>query len=636
MTCLCATHLLLAAAPPGEAEADPRSDDDERVIVVSTGTRTDRDAATAPVATTVVTREDIVESGAETLAEVLEQAGAGIQTSEGLGGTELSLRGFDSEQVLILVDGQRVTGRIDGAIDLSRFTVENVERIEIVHGAGSVVQGSDAIGGLVNIITRQPEPGVDAELHGAYGSRNTIDASGRIAGGMRRWQLSASGGYHQTDGWDADTSDLATTGDATRLWNLGVGAHLQPIPGLRLDLTGRYLRRDSQGIDQTEGGATLDRRNLTETLDATLAGTWVDDDNRLRVSLHTNAFHDQFRQDQRNADALDKYEPTRDQIAQASVQYDQMVGKHVITTGLDVQFEWLETVRISTEDSGRAQRQRVALFVQDEWTPTTAPRISVLPSLRVDYDSQFGAYPTGRLALLAAPREDLTLRVAYGRGYRAPSFRELYLSFANPGVGYRVLGNPELQPEQAWTLDLGLAWTPSDALTFAVGLFDNQLRDLMTIDLVSEAGVDDLDLYTYINVGSASVRGAEGSFSVEFLRWFEIEGSYMFLHARDVLNGLPLPGRAAHQGTFALRFHQRSWGTRAVVRGNVRGRRAYEVGEDSTQYADPYATVDLRISQHFLRYLTAFVGVENLLDAGDALSTPIAPRSYYGGLTFRY
>ena len=618
--------------PKGEVEQE-----DPRTIVVSTGTRTDRDAATAPVSTTVITREEIVSSGAESVAEVLEESASGIQTSSSFRGTALSMRGLEAEQILILVDGQRVTGRIGGAIDLERFTVENVERIEIVYGAGSVLHGSDALGGVVNIITRRPEPGIQAEVHGAYGSRNTADATARIAGAMRRFGLYATGGYHRTDGWDADTSDQTTTGDRWSQWNVGAGGHLTPIRGLRIDLSGEYLQRDSQGIDVTATGAVIDRRNLTETINVTLAPQWSGPDSRLRVALHYNYFRDQFRQDQRGDDQLDRYEPTRDQIAQLQVQYDQMAGKHVFSTGADVQLEWLETTRVLEEGVlAEVERQRIAIFVQDEWTPTVSPRVVVLPSLRLDYDTQFGLYPTGRLALLVAPIDTLTFRVAYGRGYRAPSFRELYLAFANPGVGYRVAGNPSLRPEQAWTLDLGVSWLPTKWATLSATVFDNQLRDLITVDLASEGSVDQLDVFSYINVGSAVTRGAEATASISPLPYLEFRGSYTYLIAREHGTDRPLPGRTPHQGSFAAEFDKRNWGTRLLVRGRVTGRRPFSVGEDEFQFADPFVSLDMRVSQSFLRYFTAFFGIDNIVGAGDALTNPLVPRSFYGGLTFRY
>ncbi len=612
------------------------SDDDERVIIVSTGTRTDREAARSPITTQVVTREEIVGSGAENVADALEESDPSVQTSTGFNGTSLQLRGLDAEQVLILIDGQRVTGRIGGAIDLRRLTVENVERIEIVKGAGSVLYGSDAIGGVVNIVTRPPEPGVQAEGHASYGSRATLDLSGRVAGGGRRWGLASFGGMHQTAGWDADPSDATTTGDALRNWNVGGSARLD-VPGeLRLSLSGDYFQRDARGVVETPSGAILDRRNLSETSNATARLDHVGRDSRLSLMLHHNFFRDQFRQDQRGDDALDQYQPTDDHIAQLGVQYDQMIARHVLTTGVDAQLEWLRTTRIVGDQGQNAvERQRVALFVQDEWTPSLAPRVAVLPALRVDFDSQFGVYPTGRLATLVEPIETLALRVSYGRGFRAPSFREMYLAFSNAGAGYRVGGNPDLRPEQAWTLDLGATWTPREFVRVSATMFDNRLRDLITTDLVSDGSVGDLDVFGYVNVGSGHTRGLELSADVEFLKHFSVAGGYTLLDARNALTGQRLPGRATHQGTLSVEFHQRRWGTRVFARLGAWGRRPF-TGAAGQEFADPYASLDLRVSQGLLRYLTLFVGVENTLDAGDPLLNPLPPRTFYGGATIRY
>jgi outer membrane receptor for ferrienterochelin and colicins len=631
---------LLLAPPewlrPGD-EISGDDDDDARVIVVSTGTRTEHDAATAPVATEVTTREEIVGSGAENVAEALEESGSSVQTSTGFNGTSLRLRGLDAEQVLILIDGQRVTGRIAGAIDLRRFPIENVERIEVVQGAGSVLYGADAIGGVVNIVTRPPEPGVQAEGHASYGSRATLDTSGRIAGGGRNWGLSASGGFHQTAGWDADASDLATTGDALRSWNVGGGARYEPRSHLRLSLTGDYLHRDARGIDETASGAVLDRSNRSETSNTTLKLAWSAADSQLQVTAHHNFFRDRFRQDQRGDDALDQDQPTDDHVGQLGVQLDQWAGDHLVTTGVEGQLEWLTTTRVIDEQGGSAvERQRLALFIQDEWTPVRSPQITVLPALRVDFDSQFGAYPTGRVALLVRPIETLALRVGYGRGYRAPSFRDMYLAFTNAGVGYRVAGNPSLRPEQAWTLDLGATWTPTEHLLFGLGMFDNRLRDLITTDLVSDADIDGLQLFGYVNVGTAYTRGIEAKAAIELLDHFAITGSYTLLDARDQVDDQLLPGRSRHQGALSFEFHQRRWGTRLFARAAAWSRRPYSSPTGNQEFAPAYATLDVRLSQGLLRYVTVFVGAENLLDAGDATLTLLAPRSFYAGLTITY
>lgn len=645
MLCLALAPLPLRAAPPervpswlrpgDERSGDDATDDDAIEVEVSTGTRTEHEAARAPIATEVTTREELVGSGAENVGEALEESGASIQTSNGFNGTSLRLRGLDAEHVLILIDGQRVTGRIGGAIDLRRLTLQNVERIEVVQGAGSVLHGGDALGGVVNVITRRPEPGVQAEARVSYGSRATLDTSGRVAGGGRRWGLVASGGFHQTAGWDADPSTSATTGDALRSFDLAGSGRFMLAPALELWVTGDYLQRDARGIDETTSGALLDRRNLSETGNAGVRLAWRSDDTRLSLTAHHAYFRDQYRRDQRGDDALDEYQPTDDHLTQLGVQLDQWAGKHLVTSGVDVQLEWLDTPRVVTPQGDGVARQRLAFFVQDEWVPSTQPYISVVPALRVDFDTHFGTYPTGRLALLVAPLESLALRVAYGRGYRAPSFRDMYLAFANPAVGYRVAGNPELRPEQAWTLDLGATWTPSERVLLGVSLFDNRLRDLITTDIVQDADVEGLEVFGYVNVGHAYTRGVEAKLALELHDYVSLSGSYMLLDARDTIADRPLPGRARHQGSASFEFHHPRWGTRAFARLAAQGRRPYTSG-DAQAFAPPYATLDLRISQGLLRYLTLFVGFENLLGAGDASLTPIAPRSVYGGITFAY
>jgi outer membrane receptor for ferrienterochelin and colicins len=458
-----------------------------------------------------------------------------------------------------------------------------------------------------------------------------------VAGGGRRWGLRGTGGYHRSNGWDADPRDVGTTGDAFASWNVGAGGRFEPIPALRLSVSSDYLRRDSNGIDVTDSGAIIDRRNLTETTNTTLEGVWSNADSQLQLTAHHNFFRDQFRQDQRGDDALDQYQPTDDHLGQLGVQLGQVVGNHLVTTGADLQLEWLETARVIDEHGDTAvERQRFALFAQDEWTPVSAARVTLVPALRVDFDSRFGTYPTGRLALLVRPLETLALRVGYGRGYRAPSFRDMYLAFANPGVGYRVGGNPKLRPEQAWTLDLGATWTPTEQLLFGLGVFDNRLRDLITTDVITDADTDGLQVFGYVNVGTAYTRGLEAKASVEFLRHFMVTGSYTWLDARDQTTNLPLVGRSRHQGALAFELHQRRWGTRVFARAAAWSPRPYSNAEGGQDFAPSYATLDARVSQGLLRYLTLFVGAENLLDAGDAEFTLLAPRSFYGGLTLAY
>ncbi len=621
-----------AAQDPTVSSDGSTVEDESREIVV-TATRTAHEKNDAPISTDVLDRETIEDTGAENALEVLEEA-AGIQVDRGVGGAGVRLQGLDPKYTLILVDGQRVSGRIDGTIDLSRFPAEDIERIEIVRGPGSVLYGADALAGTINIITRRAAKRWEAEAHSSYGSFNTLDLTGRVGHRGERYAGSLSAGTHNTDGWDADPSTESTTGPRSQQLEVSTGQRFTSKGLFALDGWAQYLRRTTQGVDALGTGAVFDRVNRSETITAnvTPSATW--DDGSFLFTGSYSLFRDQFFNDQRGSDALDTSQETFDHVAQGTATLSQRVETHVLTTGMDAQFEMLSADRI---DPGTVDRQRYAVFAQDEWMPLEA--LSILPGVRLDYDSLFGLYPTPRIAMMVRPGERWRLRASYGRGYRAPTFREMYLLFTNAGVGYQVRGNPNLAPETSWSTHVSAQFLPWRWATLSVAAFDHRLQDTVVVDTLDDSN-DSLTLFGYENIGNAESRGVESSASLE---WgpLTLDGSYTLTHARDLDSGLVLPGRARHRGTAGVRFHRDAWGTTLRVRTAVTGARTFFIDTNDDEVLEPlnsapFATLDARLAQTFTRFVEAYVGVDNILDAGNASDNPLVPRSYYGGITVRY
>ena len=631
-------RVVLCLTPPNE----PGLAEDEREIVVTTGTQTEHSSADSPVQTDVVTRDELLRNGAESLQEVLEEE-PGVRVTRGIGGAGIQLQGLDPKYTIVLIDGQRVTGRVGGRIDLSRIPVDSIEQVEIVRGAGSVLYGSDAVAGTVNVVTRRShEDGkpVEADARFAYGSFNTLDATARVGLGRRRGHGSVHGAYRHTDGFDRDTSNETTTGSAGRQFNVGAAAGYVGRRGFRIDSTADYLRRDQLAINEQATGAIVDQRNLTETVQARLTPEFADEDDRLRVTVSYTLFKDQYLADQRGDDDLDQDQVTTDQVARVRGQYDLRAGKHVLTVGAEGQLEVLQAARL---DPGSVDRRRLAVFVQDEWRPADSPTIAILPGLRVDYDSRFEAWVTPRLGAMVRPTESFTLRGSFGRSYRAPDFKEMFLAFDNAGVGYQVRGNPNLRPEDAWGLNLDATYEPWSFVTFQVLAFDVRLSDAIVTDTVSEGDAQSLTLFGYVNVGNAETRGLEGRARVRFRDYMELGGSYQALHTRDLSNDRPLPGRAAHSGAadLLLRHPHDRWETALKSRAAFFGEQVFFRDLDGDDVLDrdpvaPFVSLDLRLSQRLTRFAEIFVGVDNLLDAGNATTNPIAPRAFYGGVSGRY
>jgi outer membrane receptor for ferrienterochelin and colicins len=622
------------------AAAGVRAQEANENVIVVTATRKPERLANSPIATEVITREEIEQSGAENVAELLQEH-PGVQIEQSFRGAGVRLQGLDSAYVLILVDGERLAGRVDGTVDLSRFNTENVERIEVVKGASSALYGSDALGGVINIVTRRCRAqGYEGQAHGSYGGFNTLDLSGRAGWCNLEWNTRFAGGFHRRDSFDLDPSTIATTGGELSEVNVDNRTSYRPNDWLSVVGKAGYIQRNQAAIDESGGGAVFDRDNRTETFSASLSPT-VSPNDTSAVSLlaHYTLFRDQFNQDQRGSGALDQYQNTREHLLELVTQYDAELGDHELVTGVDVLHQVLESDRL---DEGIGRRSRIAVFAQDEWAITEAPLFVLVPGARLDIDTQFGVHPSPKVALRFDPHSTVVLRASYGRGYRAPSFQELLLVFENPSVGYVVEGNRDLDPEISNNVNVGVEYRPGSTLWLSVNLYRNDIENLIEAQTIDDGSAGGPQRFSYVNIADAYTQGIESLVRVRPLESLTLEAGYTWLDTRDEQLDRPLEGRARHSGTFRASFTIEPIDLELSTRAALYGERPFYRdddgdGIDQTVHAEPYATVDGRIAQSlWSERLTTFVGIDNALDAGDAQFLPIVPRTLYAGLTARF
>lgn len=653
-----------AALPdkPPNAQQDPPDDGDNaaaksagedfnREVTVTTASRTEQAVGDTAVTTEVVTRERIEASGAENLAEVLEEV-PGMQVTRSFSGAGLRMQGLDPRYTLILIDGQRVTGRIAGTIDLTRIPAEDIEQVEIVQGPSSSLYGSDAIAGVVNVITRKTKRPYEAELHAALGSFWTADISARA--GLRRERVGATltGGWHRTNGYtlkspDRVADDASTTGSWQNNGNVALQTDFIPdTPAdIRIGTRAEYQSRDIRRVDFSPPRANFDRQNRTHIANLTVTPEvrW-DVPARLRLIGRFAYFDDTLTTDQRLTDDGDSVERTVDTLGEITAQYDQLVDKHMLTFGFVTSFEDIESDRVA---AAQRARQRVSLYVQDEWRIGQTPRVVLVPSARLDYDTQFGGALTPKAALRIDPNEWLTLRASYGAGFRAPDFKELYLQFSNPAAGYRVTGNPQLRPERSRGANAGIDLKLWKQGKFSAAYFHNRIDGLISTPTGSaQTDGEGTLVFRYINLDAVQTQGFDTRFGSTFAKYFGADLGYTFTDALDLspddegrAQRRVLPGRPRHRGNLRLWFAHQKAGTRVQVRAAIFGdQQFYRLidGEEQEVVLAPYATVDIRLAQTFLEHYSLFLGVDNLLNAGDPDFLPLVPRSFYGGMTIRY
>lgn len=639
-----------AGAPEaGAPDAGAPEEDTRRTTTVVTGTRTPAKLEDAVVPTEVITRSQIESLGVRDLGQLLGQQ-PGVEVFYTFRGAGIRLQGLDPEYVLILIDGERVTGRVGNTLDLSRFSLRDVERVEIVKGPAAALYGADAIGGVINLITRRVARPLEGALRfqlgnsfrGGQGDEYDLRAHGGAKKGP--FELRLGGGLRGVRGFDLDPSDPATNGPGYFRFDGDLFGAWTPSPKFELRARTGYLRRDGEAVDLAPTGAVFDRRSRTEQFEVSAAMTWRPfDTTRLEGRFRFGLFRDQLQQDQRGATYLDTYSQNVDRLYEGSVQLDQALGSHHVSLGGEILSEALLSSRLT---GGKASRLRGSGFIQDEWTPphtvVGALKVKVLPGFRFDYDSQFGAAASPRLALKVDPVPQVAVRAAWGMGFRPPNFQELYLDFENSSVGYVVRGNPELTAETSQGINLSVDWKlPLEGWILSVSGFRTWIRNLINVDTSAPIDPENPALFTYANVARAYTQGLEASLRARLSAGAYLDLGYTLLDARDEGTGRYLEARAAHRWNAAITARYRPAGFEGTLRANlVSSRPFYEDpegdGELATVWADPYCTLDLQLNYRFRSIFMIFVGVNNLIGAGHARYLPIPPRHFYLGGQVQY
>lgn len=628
---IAATSTAVAQPAPSDAELAKLAEEQaEGEVIVVTGTKSESPRAASPVTTEVIDRQRIQESGVQTVSEALSLR-PGIWVDRGINGDQgVSLQGLSPQYTLILVDGVRQIGRTDGVLDLDRFGLEDIEQIEIVRGPSSVLYGSDALGGVINLVTRTPKSGIGGDVLLRVDSRLGREGRARVAGGRGKLAGAITGSYREADAirLDDDGSRLATSIDAFEDAHVTGHGIYRYSDRWRVDASVDYVQRDLRGIDTQATGAIFDRRNLVETASAAASATYGGERTAARVETNTSFYRDQYLSDQRMSTALDQYQITDETLVEGRAQIAHQRGRHRGLVGAEVLHETLESPRLSTD----GDRTRAALFAQDEWKLGKDYEILIVPAARLDVDTQFGTHATPRLAARWEIEEGAVVRGSIGMGYRAPSFKELLLLFQNPGAGYVVEGNPDLGPESSFSVQLGGEWRASSWLWLGADAYLNRLRDMiLATSLPSD--MPDMLRFSYDNIGRARTAGGE-LYAIATRGRVGLELGYALNMTRDLDADRALEGLPRHRFTATTRWRDKSDRLEAFLAAVITGGRPFYRSADprDATFTDPRVELRARVGKRFANGFGAFVGCDNILDAGDNDLDRITPRTLYAGM----
>ncbi|MFM2320364.1 MAG: TonB-dependent vitamin receptor [Pseudomonadota bacterium] len=606
---------LATVLTPSLAWAEPANNEIEIIITAGRKAQT-ADETLAPV--TVITRKEIEQTQASTIAEVIAQTPGVSLTSSGYMGkqTAIHLRGTNANHVLVLIDGVKAGSATLGTTPLELFPLAQVERIEIVRGPRSSLYGSEAIGGVIQIFTRKGSgsKGIQPQASASYGSFNTAKASAGIGGGSGEgaW-FNLNAATERTDGINAQDFYTVYLPDYStgKVYETDKDGYKNNSFSLRAGNRFENGMSAEAGVMQAQGESEFDGQYQNE-----------------------NHFKQQVTQGKFSAPigasttvtaqlghSLDKQDSYKDGVFQdrfqtkrtsATLQADMQLGAAgSLTAGLDQMNDKVS----GTTDYAVTSRKNTGLFASYQ---LSAANNKFDISARQDDNEQFGKKATGGIAFAHEFSERLRATASYGTAFKAPTFNDLYYPFS---------GNADLKPENSKNLEFGVAGRLASG-EWAISAFQNKVDDL--IQWQDTGG----GVWKPMNVAAAKITGVELSTAQRFGDW-QVSGNATF-QKPEVANGEQAGNLLINRSKQILNLDaERQWGRVSVGAAiHAEGRRYNDAS--NLQPLAGFGTLDLRAKYAINRDLAVSAKLANVLDKDYELRQGYNQPGVNGMLTLEY
>ncbi len=499
--------MLLAGVVPAAAEID--SDDayvdsvcrqfDLNEVVV-TGTRTPKFLKDTPIQTRVINARELARLDATNVQDLLQQELPGVEFSYAMNQqTHLNFSGFGGQGVLFLVDGERLAGETMDDVDFTRLNMDNVERIEIVKGAASALYGSNATGGVINIITKCNRQPWTLNVNARYAKHNEQRYGASWGLNSKHWNNMLSAHFNCMDNYDVHSAANPVTriistvyGDKT----VNLKEQLTWSPASNFSLTGRagyFFRETVRSADQPE---------RYRDFSGGLRMNWqISDADDLQASY---AFDQYDKSDYQRITRLDIRDYSNVQNSFRLLYNHTFGGGDVLTVGSDLLHDYLYNTNLEGETR---KQDSWDLFAQYDWRLND--QWELVGALRYDYFSDGkDSHLTPKLNVCYKPLRNLAIRAGYGMGFRAPTLKEKYYNFDMSGI-WIVEGNEHLKSEVSHNFNLSAEYTKGH-YNYTASIYYNKVKNkLSTAAPYFKTAEDKLPYLPYSNLDDYSVCGGE-------------------------------------------------------------------------------------------------------------------------------
>ena len=518
--------------------------------VIITGTKTKRQLSLIPLPAKIISEDQIKKTNSSRLKDILDEQVGIIIVSDFGGGEGIQIQGLDSEYILILMDGLPIIGRQSGTLDLNRIAIGNIKQIELIKGSSSSLYGSEALGGVVNLISSENKDSLSLNFDYKFASYNTNDinlSTGIISKDGKKFNIFINS--YSSDGYDLDNTDNLNTIDPFKNYTVHLKYSFKK-ENLFFSSSARVFdEKQNFKIDENYFG----NNNILEWNSNSRINYKISDSFNIESDIYLTSYNSQ---EKISSNSMDQEEGFFDQfLLKTEVRtIIDLWNRDKLTLGLGF---YDESLSRNNFYKNKVSQYSINLFSQLEGFISN--NTNYIIGARYDNYNNYKSQISPRIAIRTKLFEDVFFKSSIGRGFKAPDFRQLYFNFSNSTVGYSVIGfnvvneviyeltknnqivnlvvpieefNEELKPESSFSINAGFKYYPSNNVKLEINLFRNDIDNLIDYKVIANKK-NGQNVFSYFNLNKVYTQGIESTFNFKPNRKLDIILGYQFLEAKD-------------------------------------------------------------------------------------------------------
>ena len=631
--------------------------------VVITATRTVRQLSSVPLAVTLVSNKEIKRAGTTRLKNILQEQTGIVFVTDASGFEGVQMQGLNAAYTLVLIDGVPLVGRSSGMLDLKRITVNNIKQIEIVKGPSSSLYGSEAIGGVINIITDTPNRAISkGNVHYYFkgGKRNELDLNSNYIYNKNQLGLTAGLNFNSSAGFDLSPKTLGNTTESYANFTGNFGVNYKFNGKLKLHFSNRYYQQNQKVLSNVNA---VKEYNLNTKISHSVSE---------KVHLDYTFYATTYKTESVFNGSKSYYNQT---LVRPEIRAIIKIGKNEIISGVGASFNALDRTFFDKKEAFKTQY----VFGQYDFKPTQ--NLNLIVGARYDHHNKYKSAFSPKISARYQLNDWLAIKSSIGFGFKAPDFRQLFFNFNNSAGGYVVYGvrtmhdlfgqNPQvidqvakdLNPENSIGYNVGFQLKPANNLKVNVNIFRNDIKDLINTAVFNGVlpGINpNTRVFYYENRNKVYTQGVEFDANFKLTDNVTIAGGYQFLIAKDkeqekliksgsiyyrktpsspsqrlqIKDYVGLANRSKHSANLKLFYQNYKHDFNANIRAVYRSKYALYDTNNSQQIIDKHDNFvkgDVLINTSFSKSIYSIaefqIGIDNLLNSNGIQNEKLFPNN---------